>query len=93
MQILANVRIEVLSRIMSLRFELNDWAFGIKKSRSGASFVASLGPIHFGYSNINKMMSFLSDMVAEIEEEYDRTRENGETNQVAETESGERVLH
>ncbi len=93
MQILASVHVEMLSRMMSLRFELNDWALGIKKSRSGASFVASLGPIHFAYSNINKMMAALSDMVAESEAEYDRTRENGTNYEVAETESGERVLH
>lgn len=94
MEVLASVHVEMFSRLYSLRFELKDWGLGIRRTKSGASFVASFGPLHLGYSNINNMMKYLSDIVAESEAEYDRTRENGEIDQNIQTsDQGERVLH
>lgn len=60
--------IEVFDRLVSIRFDLTDWEFRLKRTR--ATNFLSVGPFHFGYTNQNIIHENLKDMLARIDEDF-----------------------
>lgn len=65
MGLLINAHVDTLGRLFSFSFDTNDIKFGIKRSKSGGSVMLSIGPIHLGYSNIQKVMGYFDKMLKE----------------------------
>lgn len=73
--------IDVFNRLISVRFDLTDWEFKIKKTN--ASILFYCGPIHLGYTNQNKVASYINDLLKNIDKDFDNYQVLDTTNVVS----------
>jgi hypothetical protein len=95
MELTFSGHLSCFNRIFSVRFDVSDITFGVTKSKSGATVVLSVGPLHLAYSDIKKMTEFLS---ATLDEEYSQYLEDNpnDIESLADEvldDNGNRVLH
>ena len=61
--------VEVFNRLISLRFDPKDWEFRI--SKTSATRIFYLGPIHIGYTNQNILNERIKEMIENYEKDFE----------------------
>mgnify|MGYP003351895064 FL=1 len=94
MDVMFTAHIELFSRIFHARIDFRDWALSLSPSRSGAAITLSIGPVHFGYSNLLKLQKYFETLIDEsLPDEFDFSGDTREAGQSTETSEEERVVH
>lgn len=58
-----------MNRTISIRFDLTDWEFRLKKTKSGKTL--NVGPLQISYINHEILNSYVQDLLKSIEKDLD----------------------
>jgi len=94
MSLIAAAHFEMFHRILYVRFDIMDWNLKVVRTKSGGGITVDLGPLHLGYSNVDKVRQYFKELLdKELNNEFDLSREIGEVGQTDENGGENRIIH
>jgi hypothetical protein len=94
MDAIVTAHFEMFHRILHFRIDIMDWNLGFVRTKSGGGITVDLGPLHLGYSNVDKVQQYFKELLdKELNNEFDLSREIGEVGQNDESGGENRIIH
>jgi hypothetical protein len=94
MDAIVTAHFEMFHRILYVRFDIMDWNLRFVRTKSGGGITVDLGPLHLGYSNVDKIQQYFKELLdKELYNEQNLSGEIGDFGQNDESGGEVRVIN